>query len=296
MTERRTWSSEEQFEACQAIGNYLLLAVTEILERHRAQYFLDAGTLLGAVNYQGWIPWDDDIDLLMPRREYEAVREALRRELPPGLRLSDPLLDADHYGPLPRVVYEDSHLGFRDRFGILLPERQKIVLDIYLLDHSAPAGIRRSVWLRLTRLLHALSSLRGTTARRIVHTDGSLTSRAGVMAGYAATRAIPLRLQKQWYWRLADAYNGHEADCCHILNHGRDGRNMVFPADLFTREDVVFEGRTYPAPRASAYLRQIYGRDFVVVPPAEQRIGHPYESFYARFNDSTWGRRSGEPD
>lgn len=61
-------------------------AFTAICRKHNLQYFLNAGTLLGAVRHQGFIPWDDDMDICMPRTDYERFLGYAQKELPSRLR------------------------------------------------------------------------------------------------------------------------------------------------------------------------------------------------------------------
>ena len=63
----------------------ILDAFTEICKQHGLQYYLNAGSLLGAVRHQGFIPWDDDIDLCMPRTDYEKFLVFAADELPENL-------------------------------------------------------------------------------------------------------------------------------------------------------------------------------------------------------------------
>lgn len=66
---------------CQLADAELLRIVCEILEKHNLTYWLDYGTLLGAVRHKGFIPWDDDLDIAMPRRDYNKALDILPDEL-----------------------------------------------------------------------------------------------------------------------------------------------------------------------------------------------------------------------
>lgn len=71
-------------------------AFVTICEKHHLRYFMLGGTLLGAIRHQGFIPWDDDMDLGMPRPDYEKFKRIAEKELPAPYRL-DSFAHGGHY-------------------------------------------------------------------------------------------------------------------------------------------------------------------------------------------------------
>ena len=98
-------------QAVQEANLRILKEIHRICEKYRISYALDSGTLLGAIRHGGFIPWDDDADIVMTRNHWEAFRKVAPRELPEGMKLLFP--DSFQggrrfYDFTPRIIYEYS--------------------------------------------------------------------------------------------------------------------------------------------------------------------------------------------
>ena len=67
---------------------HVLKVFDAICQKHNLKYYMSGGTLLGAVRHKGFIPWDDDIDITMTRKEYEKFKSIAETELPESMYLS----------------------------------------------------------------------------------------------------------------------------------------------------------------------------------------------------------------
>ena len=85
---------EISLKEMQQIELNLLLELDKVCKKYNLQYFMDGGTLLGAMCYEGFIPWDDDIDLKMPRKDYNKLL-TLQAVFPEYIRLDAP--SKEHY-------------------------------------------------------------------------------------------------------------------------------------------------------------------------------------------------------
>ncbi len=77
---------------------------SEICDKHNLRYFLIGGTMLGAIRHKGFIPWDDDMDVGMPRPDYERFIEIAPQELPEGFAFLNYKKNEDYKRYFSRVV------------------------------------------------------------------------------------------------------------------------------------------------------------------------------------------------
>jgi lipopolysaccharide cholinephosphotransferase len=260
-----------------------------VCEQASVEFFLDAGTLLGAYRYGDWIPWDDDVDVLMTRREYQRFREIAPGLLPDWMRLSDPQRDADHVTFVPRILYGGSRLVWVDAFGILPPERQVINLDIFILDSAPRQQWGRRPWLAATRLLQALSVMRSATVAGVVRSTPARPKRMAGLLLVAGSRLLPAGVTKRLYFRVATAFEDSGSEDLFVLNHSAAQRaKPIKKAWISGKHQLPFAGRSYRVPDPVPYLTCHFGSDFRQEPPVSQRVSHRYEEFEAQLGDKQW--------
>lgn len=114
----------------------LYLVFSEICEKHGLRYYANSGMLLGAVRHNGFIPWDDDLDLAMPREDYEKFMEIAPKELGAPYFLRTPFTDPGSY--FSTVVL----MNLSTTFVLKCFQHQKfkmgIGIDIFPLDYCYP--------------------------------------------------------------------------------------------------------------------------------------------------------------
>ena len=74
-----------QLRECQLKQLSILKEVDRICRKYNLIYWLDGGTLLGAIRHKGFIPWDDDLDIAMPIDDFEKFKKIVQKELPESL-------------------------------------------------------------------------------------------------------------------------------------------------------------------------------------------------------------------
>ena len=124
--------------------------IKPVIAENGFTYFMLGGTLLGAIRHKGFIPWDDDIDIGMPRKDYEEFLKIIPKNLPPYLKLNTYWDDSPHHYYFSRIVDTRHELK---RTGSTVERNEDVWVDIFPLD-----GMPNNVLVRrihMWRLLYA---------------------------------------------------------------------------------------------------------------------------------------------
>lgn len=123
----------------------MLIVVQKICRRYNLKYYAIAGTLLGAIRHKGFIPWDDDLDIAMPRKDYQKFLEYAKKELPSNCILQTPWTDEDYFQGHAKIRMKDTtairQIQWKDQFKF----NQGIFIDIFPLDNIPDNALLRKI-------------------------------------------------------------------------------------------------------------------------------------------------------
>lgn len=136
-----------------AVEMDLLAKFVQVCERYHLTYYAEAGTLLGAIRHGGFIPWDDDIDVTMPRSDYDRLCSVAEENF------NHPYFFQTEYTDPGSARNNHAQLRNSDTTAILYSELQEryrfnqgIFIDIFPLDELPPASERKAFWETLKEL------------------------------------------------------------------------------------------------------------------------------------------------
>lgn len=128
----------------------IMKEIMAIIYENNMTYFMLGGTLLGAIRHKGFIPWDDDIDIGMPRDDYERFLKIIPKKLPSYLKLNTYWDDSSHHYYFSRIVDTKHELK---RTGSTVERRENVWVDVFPLDGMPNNSLVRCI--HMSKLLYA---------------------------------------------------------------------------------------------------------------------------------------------
>lgn len=255
--------TKQQTEELKRVELDLLRAFISLCEQLSLRYYLVEGTLLGAVRHGGFIPWDDDIDVAMPRADYEVLLARGQALLPSHLFLQS--IHAEEEYILPFAKLRNSDTAFMETSARPLHINKGVYIDIFPLDFypERPAAGKRLG--RKKRQYDArIAAGFYTTQKR--NLKGKLVL-AALKLLYPSLRKTVL-LREKTYLAVPESPL--------LTLHGSAwGRREIVPACWYGAGVAgSFEGIPVRLPAEyDRLLSQVYG-DYMQLPPEEKRVAH----------------------
>lgn len=225
----------------------ILLEIDRICKKHNIPYYLGFGTLLGAVRNQGFIPWDDDIDLLMFRGDYYRFTNLLEQELPKELELLSIEKDSEFRG-LNAVISMTRERFQNDIFQKYCAFPYCAFVDIFVLDELAYSEEEESYRRSLFRLLLKIIDIMRDNGEKSESVEKELRE-AEELFQVRFDRNVPLEGQiRQFMERSFQCFNGRGGSRIATMPIYMM-RGSAYPVKAFeTTKYLRFCGKEFPVP------------------------------------------------
>lgn len=254
-------------EELKLLQREILDDIVQFCEEHGLRYFLAYGTLLGALRHKGYIPWDDDIDIHMPRPDYERFLE-LYNNRTSNYKVVTHDLERCYHVPFAKVY----------RKGTIVKEffyKQSVFgvyVDIFPLD-----GIKHKWQAFLCGQCIKFMYIKTF----IFCKQQSLARKLRI----AVTKAILLPFTEHFILGMMKSISTRYkySECDRVCSFGsRTALREILPRAVFEKHIMLpFEGKMYHAPRGyDTYLKQKYG-DYMTLPPVEKQVStHDSQAYW----------------
>ncbi len=250
------------FDRIKSIQIDMLKKIIDICNSENIKYFLVGGSALGAVRHRGFIPWDDDIDVGMPRKDYEKFISCAPKYLPDNMFLQTAYSDERY--PLNFAKLRRSDTTFKEASYSSLKINHGVYLDIFPLDGYTSG--------KLFHLKNKLLNMRVYMAFDCYEPPKNIFKRLiRVFLGIIYKDYKTAVFKREKLIKKIDYESSEE-----VINYcGAWGDREIMPQEYFGEGvKAEFEGLKVIIPSDyDKYLTRLYG-DFMKLPPEEKRVPH----------------------
>ncbi len=252
----------------------MLAELDRICKINDIPYFAVGGTLIGAIRHDGFIPWDDDIDVGMLRDNYEKFKKVCQNELSKEYSLFD--WNRDTLSPLPFLKMKIKGSHYREELSKKTEMNDEIFIDIFPFDNAPDnkilqmrQGIINTFLKKILLLKYGFSIDGDSIIKKVVYLPFKLVSK--------------LNKEKKWkelFDKNAQRYNNINTtkvvNLCGAYSYKKELKDRYYLESLILHK---FEGLMISIPENyDSYLREVYG-DYMVLPPESQRVSRHGVSF-----------------
>ena len=233
-------------------------------QTHNIRYSLAFGSLLGAVRHGGYIPWDDDIDICMPRADYERFLQSYRNR---GVyQLRDRSITSEHYYTFAKIVDGRTMVSEPDVSG----HTTGVWVDVFPIDYVPDGQRSRRCLFWFKNVLYKMRMCKLLPGTSLHSAFATFCYRFFPLSAPCVDRLL----------RILICRTTPTSTMSCLTENIRTPRNC-FPAVVFDNiKEYSFEGRTFMGVvDADAYLTCHYG-NYMQLPPEDQRTTHHFQAWW----------------
>ena len=258
--------SESELKGVQKIEKDMLSHFIQICDKHKLTYYITYGTLIGVVRHKGFIPWDDDIDVLMPRADYDQFNQIAQNELPSYLFLQNKTSDPEYLGGFSKIRNSDT--TFIEINNVNKKMNHGIYIDIFPLDNCPSSRLGNILFNIRKRFLFL------RTRTELVIVEGAIrhNKRISILIDIASKCLKVVWPDLDKLYSETEAYLRRRKETGRVCNFYSSSSRYRYDAKWFKNTTLLpFEDLKVCVPEGYyAFLRFLYG-DYLQLPPADQR-------------------------
>lgn len=265
----------DQMEKLHSLELKIALEIRRICEKHNISYFLTAGSLLGAVRHGGFIPWDDDMDIGMLRKDYERFLQICQDELGEEYWLQTWDTDPDYPFSFAKIRLKGTHIveSFSEKAS---PAKNGLFVDIFPFDSVPDDPKLQKKQARRYFICKRLLWIKKKMGSNMKH--GSFIQRIKYYSFRIVAAVLPYDAIKTYFQRTQTAFNHLETE--NVVTDGsyRYEKESIMREWVTNLEQIKFEQESFLSfGEKEAYLTYFYG-DYMKLPPENQRNRHETKS------------------
>ena len=252
----------------------MLKNITDFLDKQKIQYFLCGGTLLGAVRHKGFIPWDDDIDIFIPRKDYERF-----------LKITENNIIYENYKV---TSFEKSTLSYP--FCKVLNEKisinskssldKNLWIDVFPIDGYPDDYVMAKKLAKTVSKYKGIIYLHTTSFMSIIKEHKSLKNRALKIILKPLCMIIPIKYCSKRIVTAVSKCNYDDSEFVGEIVWGYGICERVNKKNVFSKAvKLNFENQKFNCPAGyDEYLSSIYG-EYMTPPKMQNRVTHYIEAY-----------------
>jgi len=270
--------NEKELKKLQKVLLEMICDFDELCSRYHLNYHLTGGSCLGAVRHNGFIPWDDDVDIDIPRKDYEKLKKVFSKELGEKYNFLSIDTDSSYSLIVPKIRKKGTIYRTKDDIG---SEDAGIAIELCVIENTYDFALMRYLQGVLSLMFGFINSCRNFYGKRKLYLE-----MAGSNKKIRRTFKIKIGLGFLFAWKSERGW-AKAWDRVNKMCKNDSSKYVVVPVgrrhffgEMYERKDFCegvrhkFEGKDFLIPKEyDKYLKHMYG-DYVKIPADSKKETH----------------------